>query len=121
MNKSKIFAKVAEIANKREEKIELSKQEITLNAVEDLIKEAGKIGGKIMGFEADILSLAGKIKSEADSYNSFIAKMEKLQAAAKELGVDEMVNEAKEAISFYKKRMKKADSMLSAVKGAIKG
>ena len=42
MNKSKIFAKVADIANKREEKVELSKGEVSLAIPEDLAKQTGE-------------------------------------------------------------------------------
>ena len=100
--------------------VELSKMEVELNKVEDLMKEGGKVGGTIKGFEMEILSFANKIKSEASKYDSLISEMTKLEKAAKELGIDNVAKDAADAISFYKNRQKRADEMLNAVKGAIK-
>ena len=100
--------------------VELSKMEVNLNKVEDLMKTAAKIGGAILSKEADILSIATDIKKEAEKYNSIISEMTRLEKAAKELGIDSVVKEASDAISYYEASIKKADSMLNAVKGAIK-
>jgi len=105
---------------KEPKEVELSKMEVNLNKVEDLMKTAAKIGGTIMSKESDILSIAGDINKEAEKYNSIISEMTRLEKAAKELGIDSVVKEAADAVSFYKSKIKRADSMLNAVKGAIK-
>jgi hypothetical protein len=102
------------------EEVKLSSEKVELNKVEDLMKEGGKVGGAIKGFEMEILSFANKIKSEASKYDSLISEMTKLEKAAKELGVDNVAKDAADAISFYKNKQKRADQMLNAVKGAIK-
>jgi predicted nucleic acid-binding Zn-ribbon protein len=102
------------------DEVNLASEKVELNKVEDLMKEGGKIGGNIKSLEMEILSMANDIKKESSKYDSLISEMSKLEKAAKELGVDNVAKDATEAIKFYKDRQRRADSMLNAVKGAIK-
>jgi len=104
----------------QESKTELKSKKVELNAVENTIKAAAKIGGKILGMEADILGLADDIVKLANGYEKYIKELKGFEKQAKELGVDKLAKDASEAISFYNDKIKRADKMLSAVKSAIK-
>tara|TARA_R110000764_G_scaffold231989_1_gene323944 strand:+ start:292 stop:657 length:366 start_codon:yes stop_codon:yes gene_type:complete len=104
----------------RENKTELKAEKIELNAVEDTIKAAAKIGGKVISKESDILGLAGDIVKLANGYGEYIKELKGFEKQAKELGVDKLAKDASEAITFYNNKIKRADKMLSAVKTAIK-
>ena len=95
-------------------------QKVELNAVEDTIKAAAKIGGKILSKEADILALANDIVKLANGYSEYIKKLKVFEKQAKELGINKIAKEASESITFYNNKIKRADKMLSQVKTAIK-
>tara|TARA_R110002153_G_scaffold268430_1_gene433193 strand:- start:344 stop:691 length:348 start_codon:yes stop_codon:yes gene_type:complete len=101
-------------------KVELKSEKVELNKVEDTIKDAGKIGGKILGIESDILASANEIKSLSSKYDKYIKELKQYQKIAKELGVDKMAKDAAEAVAHYENKIKKADKMLQNVKAAIK-
>lgn len=106
--------------NLHRESVELSAERIELNKVEDTIKEAAKIGGKIMSVESDILAGANEIKSLSSKYDKYIKELKQYQKIAKELGVDKMAKDAAEAVTHYESKIKKADKMLQNVKDAIR-
>jgi len=106
--------------NLHNESVELSAERIELNKVEDTIKEAAKIGGKIMSLESDILAGANEIKSLSSKYDKYIKELKQYQKIAKELGVDKMAKDAAEAVTHYESKIKKADKMLQNVKDAIR-
>ena len=106
--------------NLHRESVELSAERIELNKVEDTIKEAAKIGGKILGIESDILASANEIKSLSSKYDKYIKELKQYQKIAKELGVDKMAKDAAEAVTHYESKIKKADKMLQNVKEAIR-
>ena len=95
-------------------------QKVELNAVEDTIKAAAKIGGKILSKEADILELANDIVKLANEYSEYIKKLKVFEKQAKELGINKIAKEASESITFYNNKIKRANKMLSQVKTAIK-
>ena len=102
------------------DKTELGTHKVELNKIDDTIKEGAKIGGKILGIESDILSLANKIKSLSNGYNKYISDLKKYKEIAKELGENKLLKDADEAITFYEKKLSKANKMLENVKEAIK-
>ena len=104
----------------KESKTELKAEKVELNAVEDTIKAAAKIGGKVLSKEADILGLAEDIVKLANGYEKYIKELKSFEKQAKELGVDKLAKDAAEAITFYNDKIKRADKMLSQVKSAIK-
>ena len=59
-----------EITNKVMTK--LASEKVELNAVEDTMKKAAKIGGKILSLESDILSAASDIKKLSSDYTQYI-------------------------------------------------
>mgnify|MGYP003132740741 CR=1 FL=1 len=96
------------------------KIKVELNKVEDTIKAAAKIGGKILSKQADILSDANDIVKLANGYDEYIRQLKAYEKSAKELGIDKVAKDAAEAIKHYNNKIKQADKMLSAVKSAIK-
>jgi hypothetical protein len=107
-----------EITNKVMTK--LASEKVELNAVEDTMKKAAKIGGKILSLESDILSAASDIKKLSSDYTQYINQMKDFEKKAKDLGIDNVAKEANEAAKHYEDKIKKADKMLNNVKAAIK-
>ena len=98
----------------------LASEKVELNAVEDTMKKAAKIGGKILSLESDILSAASDIKKLSSDYTQYINQMKDFEKKAKDLGIDNVAKEANEAAKHYEDKIKKADKMLNNVKAAIK-
>ena len=113
---NKIFAEWA----KDDKKTELASERVELNVVEDTMKKAAKIGGKILGLESDILSKANDIKKLSSDYTQYINQMKDFEKKAKDLGIENVAKEAREAAKHYEDKIKKADKMLNNVKAAIK-
>ena len=113
---NRIFAEWA----KAEKRTELASERVELNVVEDTMKKAAKIGGKILGLESDILSIANNIKKLSSDYSQYINQMKDFEKKAKDLGINNVAKAAGEAAKHYEDKIKKADKMLNNVKAAIK-
>ena len=113
---NKVFSKLA----KEDKKTELASEKVELNIVEDTIKKAAKIGGKILNLESDILSKANDIKKLSADYTQYINQFKDFEKKAKDLGIDNVAKEASESAKHYEDKIKRADKMLNNVKAAIK-
>jgi len=102
------------------EKVELAKHEVELNAITELQKLAGKVGGQILSLEMDILSKADDMKKLASQYNGFINQFKEFEVKAKELGIDTVANQAKESVDFYNEKIKRADKYLTTIQALTK-
>jgi soluble cytochrome b562 len=111
--KNEYYQKLTELKKREPKRVELNK-------VEDTIKAAAKIGGKILSKEMDILGDADDIVKLANGYDEYIRQLKAYEKSAKELGIDKVAKDAAEAIKHYNNKIKQADKMLSAVKSAIK-
>lgn len=116
MNKSVL----KKLFSEKEQSVELAEVHIELNAVVELQREAAKIGGQILSLEMDILSKAENIKKLSAQYDGFIKQFKDFEIKAKELGVDIVVNQAKESITFYQDKIKRADKYLSTIQSLTK-
>ena len=108
------------VYNKLGDKTELAKHEVELNAIDELRKGAGKIGGQILSLEIDILASADKMKKLSSEYLPMIAKFKDYEIKAKELGVDIVMNQSKEAAAFYQEKIKRADKYLTTIQALTK-
>ena len=111
---------VNKLSQAEKKEVNLASEKIELNIVEDTIKKAAKIGGKIMGLESDILGAANEIKKLSGDYTQYINQFKDFEKKAKDLGIDNVAKEANEAAKFYENKIKRADKMLNNVKAAIK-
>jgi hypothetical protein len=102
------------------DKTELTKHEVELNAIDELRKGAGKIGGQILSLESDILANADKIKKLSSEYLPIIIKFKDYEIKAKELGVDTLMNQSKEAVAYYQEKIKRADKYLTTITALTK-
>ncbi len=102
------------------EKTELAKHEVELNAVVELQKTAGKIGGQILSLEMDILAKANDMKKLSSQYDSIINQFKDFEVKAKELGVDTVMNQAKESVIFYQEKIRRADKYLTTIQALTK-
>ena len=101
-------------------KIELAKHEVELNALDEVMKVAGKLGGQILSLEMNILANADKMKKLSSEYLPIIAKFKDLEIKAKELGVDTIMNRSKEAVAFHQEKIKRADRYLTTIQSLSK-
>jgi hypothetical protein len=111
MSKSKIFAQVAEIANKREEKVELSKAAIELGLVESMQKaldSSRKLESSLRAADKDMTATQERQKELEKEYVKAQKMFEKSQDAffkqEKKVDgtlskIDELLDKAKRAAS----------------------
>jgi len=102
---------ITKLAKERENKVELA-------LIDNLMKEFGKL--QTLGLEMEILDIANKLQKRIPDYKALKNKFDDVGKKAKELGVDKMVNDAKEFSSACDENIKKIEKQSSTLKSLIK-
>ena len=99
-------------------KTDLASEKVELSLLDNLRKEFGSL--QTLGLESDMLEIANKLEKRIPEYKSLKSKFDDLAEKAKELGVDKMVNEAKEFSKACTDTTKKIQKQSSSLKSLIK-
>lgn len=95
-----------------------STHKVELNLFNDLLKEYGSL--QTLGLESDMLEIANKLEKRIPSYKELKIKFDDVAEKAKELGVDKMVNDAKQLSKDCTNKIKKIQKQSSSLKSLIK-
>ena len=96
----------------------LAKEKVELALIDNLMKEYGKL--QTLGLEMEMLDIANKLQKRIPDYKALKNKFNDVEKKAKELGVDKMVNDAKEFSSGCDEKIKKIEKQSSLLKSLIK-
>ena len=96
----------------------LAKDKVELALIDNLMKEYGKL--QTLGLEMEMLDIANKLQKRIPDYKALKNKFNEVEKKAKELGVDKMVNDAKEFSSGCDEKIKKLEKQSSLLKSLIK-
>ena len=102
---------ITKLAKEKENKVELA-------LIDNLMKEFGKL--QTLGLEMEMLDIANKLQKRIPDYKALKNKFDDVEKKAKELGVDKMVNDAKEFSSGCDENIKKIEKQSSTLKSLIK-
>ena len=96
----------------------LAKEKVELSLIDNLMKQFGSL--QTLGLESDMLDMANKLEKRIPDYKELKNKFDDLAEKAKELGVDKMVNDAKEFSKACTNKIKKIQKQSSSLKSLIK-
>ena len=96
----------------------LSKERVELSLIDNLRKQFAKL--QTLGLESDMLQIANELEKRIPDYKALKNKFDDLAEKAKELGVDKMVNDAKDFSKGCTDRIKKIQKQSSSLKSLIK-
>jgi len=96
----------------------LASQKVDLSLIDNLMKEYGSL--QTLGLEMEMLDIANKLEKRIPDYKNLKNKFDDLASKAKELGVDKMVNDAKEFSKACTDSIQKIQKQSSSLKSLIK-
>jgi len=95
-----------------------STEKVDLSLIDNLMKQFGKL--QTLGLESDMLQIANQLEKRIPDYKALKNKFDDLAEKAKELGVDKMVNDAKEFSKACTDKIKRIQKQSSSLKSLIK-
>ena len=95
-----------------------STEKVDLSLIDNLMKQFGSL--QTLGLESDMLQIANQLEKRIPDYKSLKNKFDDLAEKAKELGVDKMVNDAKEFSKACTDNIKRIQKQSSSLKSLIK-
>ena len=96
----------------------LGKEKVELSLIDNLMKQFAKL--QTLGLESDMLQIANQLEKRIPDYKELKNKFDDLAEKAKELGVDKMVNDAKEFSKACTDNIKIIQKQSSSLKSLIK-